>query len=66
MIRCMDAGRRRARPVVVALAGLVILLASTGVVVQSAISDSLGHTLIGCGVLGALVLSIIGLRKRSG
>jgi len=52
--------------VVVALAGLVILLASTGVVVQSAISDSLGHTLIGCGVLGALVLSIIGLRKRSG
>jgi uncharacterized membrane protein YjjB (DUF3815 family) len=53
----------RPRPAVLGLAILVILLAITGVVVQYMISDSLGHSLIGGAVLGALILTVLGLRK---
>jgi uncharacterized PurR-regulated membrane protein YhhQ (DUF165 family) len=55
---------RRPRPLVLGLAVLVILLAITSVVVQYTISDSLGHALTGGAVLGAVILSAIGLRKR--
>jgi hypothetical protein len=56
--------RPRPRPVVLGLAILVILLAFTSVVVQYTISDSLGSSLTGGAVLGAIILTVVGLRKR--
>lgn len=53
------------RPVVLGLAIVVVLLAITGVVAQSTIGESLGHWVIGGAVLGSLVLTIFGLRKRT-
>jgi hypothetical protein len=60
----MSTGDRR-HPALLGLTVLVILLAITGVVVQSTISDSLGHWLVGGAVLGAIVMAVIGRRKRT-
>lgn len=56
--------RPRPRRALVALAFVVILLATTGVVIQFTVSERLGHQVIGCAVLGAITLSVLGLRKR--
>lgn len=61
----MSPNGMRPRRSLLVLATLVMALSITGVVVQFAVSDSLGHWLIGGGVLGANLLTVVGLRKRT-
>jgi uncharacterized membrane protein YfcA len=63
----MDTGdrRRQAGPIALGLSALSVLMAIAGIVVQYTVSESMGQTLIGFSVLGALY-TLFRSRKRAG